>query len=87
VASLRSAEAMSTFRGKLDALCNFPCIQVNEKYMAKRTVGKLNQYTNIKCMNTDLQSVDSNLQPLKNMENAQRVYLKLNSSLKNAISI
>jgi len=78
---------MSTFRGKLDALCNFPCIQVNEKYMAKHTVGELNRYTNIKCMNTDLRSVDSNLQPLKNKENAQRVYLKLNSSLKDATCI
>jgi rubrerythrin len=32
---------MSTFRGKLDALYNFPCIQVKEKYMAKHTVGEL----------------------------------------------
>jgi hypothetical protein len=60
---------------------------VNEKYMAKHTVDDLNRYTNIKCMNTDLRSVDSNLQPLKNKENAQRVYLKLNSSVKDAISI
>jgi hypothetical protein len=78
---------MSTFHGKLDALHNSPCIQVNEKYMAKYTVGELNRHTRIKCMNTDVQSVDSNLQPLKNKENAPRVYLKLNSSLTDAISI
>jgi hypothetical protein len=84
--SLRSAAAMSTFRGKLDALYNIPCIQMNEKYMAKHTAGELNQYTRIKCMNTDLWSVDSKLQPLKNKENAQRVYLKLNSSLTDAVS-
>jgi hypothetical protein len=85
--SLCSAAAMSTFHGKLDALYNFPCIQVKEKYMAKHTVGELKWYTRIRCMNTDFQSAVSNLQPLKNKENAQRVYLQLNSSLTDTISI
>jgi len=52
--SLCSAAAMRTFHGKLDALYNIPCIPVNEKSMEKHTVGELNQYTRIKCMNTDL---------------------------------
>ena len=81
--SLCSVAAMSIFHGKLDALYNFPCIQVNEKYTAKHTVGELHWHTRIKCMNTDVQSVDSNLQPLKKKENA----VKLNSSLTDAISI